>query len=107
MLQSDRGRCARAVSRAAVCLGLLILASWCPPASAQELTATLTTPAAGATGVSVTPTFQWTSVPGAQAYVLWVGTTAGARDVLGTSETAQTSYTAVTALPEATALHAR
>ncbi|MDO8945488.1 MAG: hypothetical protein Q7U75_20055, partial [Desulfobacterales bacterium] len=69
--------------------------------------ATLTTPAAGATGVSLMPTFQWTSVPGAQAYVLYVGTAAGARDVLETSETAQTSYTAVTALPEATALHAR
>jgi hypothetical protein len=68
--------------------------------------ARLTAPAAGAQSVPTTTTFQWTSVPGAQAYYLYVGTTAGANDVVNSGETQQTGY-AASNLPAAQTLHAR
>ena len=52
------------------------------------LTATLTSPANGATSVSPALAFQWTSVPNVQAYVLWVGTTVGTHNVVNTPEIA-------------------
>jgi hypothetical protein len=60
--------------------------------SAASLAATLTSPANGAVNVSPTPLFQWTSALNAQAYVLWVGTTPGLKDLIGTDEVQQTSY---------------
>lgn len=56
--------------------------------------ATLTAPANGATRVPIATTFQWTSVPSAQAYYLYVGTTPGAKDVVNTGAIQGTSYTA-------------
>jgi hypothetical protein len=57
-------------------------------------TAALTTPPSGAQGVSVPCTFDWTSIPNAQAYYLYVGTTPGAKDIVNTGAIQSTSYTA-------------
>jgi hypothetical protein len=73
-------------------------------ADSPPQTAVLTNPADGAAGVVVT-TFQWTSVPSAQAYYLYVGTTPGANDVVNTGEIQATSYT-VTSLPYGQTLYA-
>ena len=58
--------------------------------------ATLTSPANGATRVPSPCTFQWTGVPAAQAYYLYVGTSPGAKDVVNTGgiPASSTSYTA-------------
>ena len=53
--------------------------------------ATLLYPADGATNVDPDCVFQWTSVAGAQAYYLWVGTSAGAKDVVNTGSLPNTS----------------
>jgi hypothetical protein len=47
-------------------------------------------PAAGSTILS-SVSFQWTTVEGAQAYYLYVGTTAGAKDLVDSGETQATS----------------
>ena len=70
-------------------------------------TATLTSPANGATGVSPVQTFQWTSVPNVQAYVLWLGTTVGTHDVVNTPEMQPTSYQPAAPLPAGQLLYAR
>lgn len=54
-------------------------------------TAYLTYPAAGATLVDMSQPFRWNSVPNAQAYYLYVGTTIGAKDVVNTGEIQATS----------------
>ncbi len=69
--------------------------------------ATLVAPANGATGVSATPVVQWTPVAGAQAYVLWVGTTVGANNVIETKELQVTAYQPSTLLPANRMLYAR
>jgi len=58
--------------------------------------ATLTSPADGATRVGSSCTFQWTGVPAAQAYYLYVGTSSGAKDLVnaGSIPASSTSYTA-------------
>ena len=58
--------------------------------------AQLLTPPDGATNVdpSVPVQFSWTSVPTAQAYYLYVGTTPGAKDVVNTGEIQVTSWSA-------------
>ena len=57
----------------------------------QPQIAVLTAPADGATNVDPDCVFQWTSVSGAQAYYLWVGTSAGASDVINTGSLPNTS----------------
>ncbi len=68
--------------------------------------ATFIYPTNGASNVNLTPAFQWTSAPGAQAYVLYVGTTPGASNLVQTNEFLQTSYTALN-LPAGQPLYAR
>lgn len=57
------------------------------------LKATVFDPPDGASDVSVQKTLRWSGVSGAQAYVLWIGSSAGGADVLTTPETASTAYT--------------
>jgi hypothetical protein len=71
-----------------------------------SLRATLTSPAHGAQAVPPSTRFQWTAVPGVQAYYLYVGTSAGAKDVVDTGEVQTTQYD-VARLPEGRALNAR
>ena len=78
-----------------------------PTVEGQVLTATLTAPSDGATNVSPVQTMQWTSVPGAQAYVVWVGTTVGAKDAVNSPEILQTSYQPANLLPSGQTLYAR
>jgi hypothetical protein len=62
--------------------------------------ATLTSPANGANGVDPESTFTWTAAPGAQGYILYVGTTPGAHDLVDVSESAgTTSYAAFDDIP--------
>src|SRR5205814_1123630 len=56
--------------------------------------ATLTSPVNGATNVNMTLPLQWTTIAGAQAYELYLGSTLGAKDLVGTGQTQQTSYLA-------------
>ena len=69
-------------------------------------TATLTYPANGAVNADLSQPIQWTTVAGAQAYVLWIGTSLGANNLVATPEIAQTSYLA-TGLPSGQTLYAR
>jgi len=59
-------------------------------------------PPAGAANVDVNIPIQWTSAPGVQAYVLYVGTTPGAKNLVETNEFLQTSYTASNLPPNQT-----
>src|SRR5712691_4066549 len=76
------------------------------PAGADTLTASLTYPANRAVNANMSQPITWTTVPDATAYVLWVGTSVGAKDLVGTPEIAQTSYLA-TGLPTSQTLYAR
>ena len=75
-------------------------------ASAQGLTATITYPADGATNADPLQPIQWTNVSGAQAYVIWVGTSIGANNVVNSPQLAGTSYQAAS-LPPNQLLYAR
>lgn len=75
--------------------------------TAAPLCATLSSPAAGATGVSVRPTFAWASVENAQTYKVKIGTTAGAEDVLSAVAVTNSFTASSTAiLPANTLLYA-
>ena len=69
-------------------------------------TATLTYPVNGAVNADLSQPIQWTSVANVQAYYLYVGTTPGAKDLVNTGETLQTSYQAVQ-LPAGQTVYAR
>jgi hypothetical protein len=68
-------------------------------------TSTFISPTNGATFVDPNQPFQWTTVASAQAYELWIGSTAGAHDVFHGSEIQATGQT-VPDLPTATILYA-
>ena len=53
---------------------------------APAIKATVITPANGATAVNPTGTIQWTAVPGAQKYYVYVGSTPGAKDLIDSEE---------------------
>ncbi|PYQ99865.1 MAG: hypothetical protein DMF97_10560, partial [Acidobacteria bacterium] len=53
---------------------------------APMLKATVIAPANGATGVSPTGLIQWTGVPNAQKYYVYVGSTVGAKDLIDSEE---------------------
>jgi uncharacterized repeat protein (TIGR03803 family) len=71
------------------------------------LPATFINPADHATNVDLTQPFAWTSVAGAQAYYVYVGTSAGARDLVNTGEIQQTSYRVPLTLASGATLYAR
>ncbi len=62
--------------------------------------AILTSASSGATSVDPSQSFTWSVVPGAQAYYLYVGTSIGAKDLVDSRESQQTSYTAPTGWSE-------
>ena len=66
-----------------------------PPAFAQGAgdadLAELTAPRAYTSSGQVR--FEWTAIPGAQAYYLWVGTQPDGRDLVDTGEIQRTSHT--------------
>jgi Lectin C-type domain len=63
-------------------------------AASIPVTATITYPTNGAVNADLSQPIQWTSVPNVQAYYLYVGTTAGAKDLVNTGELQQTMYPA-------------
>ncbi|WES97846.1 fibronectin type III domain-containing protein [Chryseobacterium arthrosphaerae] len=65
---------------------------------------TVTAPASGASGVSITPTITWNAINGAAGYKLKVGTTSGGNDILDTDIAggSNNTYTLGTALNNAT-----
>jgi hypothetical protein len=73
----------------------------------SDAVAHLVYPINGATSVDLTQPFSWTSVPNVQAYYLYVGTSAGAKDLVNTGELQQTSYRVPLTLPSGTTLYAR
>ncbi|HET9833037.1 MAG TPA: Ig-like domain repeat protein, partial [Vicinamibacterales bacterium] len=74
--------------------------------TALPLAAVLTYPANGATNVDLTTPLQWTTVPNAQAYYLYVGSTLGAKDLVNTGEIQQTFYR-IASLPPGQIVYAR
>jgi hypothetical protein len=74
--------------------------------AASPATARLSFPSEGATVMETTEWFSWTSVPNAQSYYLYVGTTPGAKDIADSGETLQTTFE-VTNLPAGATLHVR
>src|SRR5437879_4801484 len=73
---------------------------------AQSPTATLLYPTDGAVNADLSQPIQWTSVANVQAYYLYIGTTLGAKDLVNTGETLQTSYL-VKQLPAGQTVYAR
>ncbi len=74
--------------------------------SGDILTTRITSPVNGATAADFSQPIQWTTVPHAQAYYLYVGTSVGAKNVIDTGEIHQTLYSAAT-LPPNQLLYAR
>ena len=61
-------------------------------ATAQAQGPSFVYPVDGATNVDTSQPVRWTSVPNAQAYTLWVGSTCGGSDLVNTGEIQTTSY---------------
>jgi hypothetical protein len=74
-----------------------------PPA---PLLSQLTYPRHGTPNANLALPIQWTAVPSADSYKLWVGTTPGTHDLLDTGDIHETSVVA-DSLPSATWLYAR
>ena len=68
--------------------------------------AVITFPRDGAIDADLRQLIQWTTVPNAQAYYLYIGTTPGARDLVNSGEIQQTSYAYIGA-PANRTLYAR
>jgi uncharacterized repeat protein (TIGR03803 family) len=75
--------------------------------SVIPIIASFTYPAAGTTTVDPTQPLTWTTVPTAQAYYLYVGSTLGAKDIVSTGEMQQTSYLLRSTVPVNQTLFAR
>jgi len=75
-------------------------------AASAPLAPTLTYPANGAVNANMSQPITWTTVANAQAYYLYVGTTAGAKNVVDTGGLQATSYQAA-GLPSGVTLYAR
>src|SRR5207245_111092 len=75
--------------------------------SAAPLPAVLPYPLNGARNVDTSHAFSWTTVSGARAYYLYVGTSLGAKDVLDSGEMQQSSFVFYWNLPTDRPLYAR
>src|SRR5436305_699848 len=76
------------------------------PTAGQSVVAVVTYPADAAVNVDFTKPFTWSAVANAQSYYLYVGTTAGAKDVVDSLELQDTSFS-VWSLPIGRTLYAR
>ena len=74
---------------------------------AIRATAALTYPTANATGVLPTQSFEWTAAPGADAYILHIGTAPDTWDVVAAGLLTQRSYRVNAPLPLDRTLYAR
>src|SRR5438876_11161738 len=87
---------------------LIALAAIAAPRMAQaaSLTATFTYPYDGDPAVNMSTPIQWTTVAGAQAYYLYLGSTLGAKNLADSGELQQTSYVALN-VPTGVLVYAR
>ena len=76
------------------------------PEGADSAIAKLLEPLDGAQNVDTRTPASWTAIDGAQAYYLYVGTTAGAKDLINTGEISATSYD-ISTLPAGQLVYAR
>ena len=77
------------------------------PFTAARMAATLIYPTVNATGVVTTRAFEWTPVPGANAYILHIGTAPNTWNVLAAGLLTNSSYLVTTTLPAGPTLYAR
>ena len=77
------------------------------PFTAARMTATLLYPTVNQTGVVTTHAFEWTPVPGADAYILHIGTAPNTWNVLAAGLLTSSSYLVTTTLPAGPTLYAR
>ena len=77
------------------------------PFTAARMAATLIYPTVNATGVVTTRAFEWTPVPGADAYILHIGTAPNTWNVLAAGLLTNSSYLVTTTLPAGQTLYAR
>src|SRR5437762_3384152 len=89
-----------------VITALVLALTWPATARAQTMTSVLTYPKNLATNVDLLQPMQWTSVANAQAYYVYVGSTPGAKDLLNSGSTLQTSWLALS-LPPGQTLYVR
>src|SRR4051812_20357841 len=74
--------------------GCLIALGFPERAVAAALAPLLVSPADGASAADLSQPIQWTTVPNAEAYYLYLGTTRGAKDLADSGAIATTSYLA-------------
>src|SRR2546426_238725 len=94
------------MTRRSITLLILLLIASVRPSSAAAAPAIIFYPPNGAVNVDFTQPFQWSTVPNAQAYYLYVGSTFGAGDLVNTGEIQQPSRV-VPALPAGQLLYVR